>query len=85
MIYLFFGSGGGRTVCILFNAGYNAFEEVYAATQAGIGVILVQGSGELADELAGAFDSGSSDDPKVMDMINQPSVTAYLPILCSAS
>ena len=45
-------AGGGRTVCILFNAGYNAFEEVYAATQAGIGVILVQGSGELADELA---------------------------------
>ena len=70
-------AGGGRTVCILFNAGYNAFEEVYAATQAGIVVILVQGSGELAYELAGAFDSGSSDDPKVMDMINSSCLDVF--------
>jgi hypothetical protein len=70
-------AGKGRIVCVLFNEGHCAFEEAYAATQAGIGVIAVKGSGKLADEFANAQEAGSSDDPKLNEMINSSCLQSF--------
>ena len=43
-----------RTVCVLFNEGPAAFEEVAEACRLGFPVICMKGSGGLADELARA-------------------------------
>ena len=70
-------AGKGRIVCVLFNEGHNALEEAYAATRAGIGVIAVKGSGPLADEIANAKESGTSNDPKIMEMINSTCLQTF--------
>jgi hypothetical protein len=70
-------AGRGKIICILFNEGHVAFEEAYAATQAGLPVIAVQGSGPLADELAEAKISGTSSDSKVTEMINSSCLTSF--------
>ena len=70
-------AGHGRIICVLFNEGHVAFEEVYAAAQAGIAIIAVKGSGGLADELAEAQAVGSSSNPKVTEMINMSCVASF--------
>ena len=46
-----------RTVCVLFNEGPSAFEEVAEACSLGFPVICMKGSGGLADRLASAQES----------------------------
>ena len=48
-----------RTVCVVFNAGPSAFEEAAEACRLGMPVIVMKGSGELADELANAQEGNS--------------------------
>ena len=43
-----------RAVCILFNAGHAAFEEVEESCRLGIPCVVIVGSGPLADELCAA-------------------------------
>ena len=48
-----------RSVCVLFNSGPSAFEEVSEACRLGLPVIIMKGSGKLADDLASALENGS--------------------------
>ena len=63
-------AGKCRVVCLLFNSGHTAWEEVKESCRLGIPVIPVAGSGALADEISSFIESGDSDDPDVQAMID---------------
>ena len=62
-----------RTVCVLFNAGPSAFEEVAEACRLGIPVIVLKGSGALADELANAQESNSGNNDDMLQAMVESS------------
>lgn len=59
-----------RVVCVLINNGHVAWEEALQCTQRGWPVIIVKGSGDLADELVTTQETGQCYDFNMREIIS---------------
>lgn len=62
-------AGKCRVVGVFVNNGHTAFSEIVEFTRLNFPTVVVEGSGDLADELCGAIDSGRSDNLHVKEML----------------
>lgn len=62
-------AGKCRVVGVFINNGHTAFSEIVEFTRMNFPTVVVEGSGDLADELCGAIDSGRSDNLHVKEML----------------
>merc|ERR1711871_1877499 len=63
-------AGTCRIVCVLANNGHTAWGETIEAIRLGIPVILVQGSGDLANEIIYAKMTGQCYDFNIRQIVN---------------
>ena len=62
-------AGKSRVVGVFVNNGHTAFSEVVEFSRMGYPTVVVEGSGDLADELCSSIDSGRSDNLHVKEML----------------
>ena len=70
-------AGNCRVVCVLMNNGHTAWAEALEATRFGWPLILVQGSGDLANEIIYAKLTGQSYDFNVREIVGSGKAVVF--------
>lgn len=70
-------AGNCRVVCVMMNNGHTAWTEALQATRFGWPLVLVQGSGDLANEIIYAKLTGQSYDFNVREIVGSGKAVVF--------